>query len=850
VRRALRGLLALVLACGLVVVARAQSSAPASAAAAWVKPAAITVVTDDNYPPYVFRDDEGVLQGLLPDLWAAWAEQTGVQVKLLGMDWGKAQQTMQSGQADVIDTMFETAARRKLYDFSAPWAQLEVPLFFHKTIGGITDADSVRGFTVGVKAGDACIDTLRAHGVDTLREFPSYPAVIDAAAKGDVKVFCVDKPPAVYLLQKKGLDADFRHSVPLSTGEFHRAVHKGQTALLALLEQGFRDLPAAQRQRMDDKWFGTPLSGGAWWAYARWGGGALGLVALVVLTMIYWNLALRRRVQAKTTELSASVQALETARGLTQNALDQLQATLAAIPDLLFELDEDGVYLDFRAARLDLLVVPPEQFLGRRLRETMPAQAAEIVHRALDEARQHGLSSGAQMRLDLAGGEFWFELSVAVKRGQPGQGDHFIVLSRDISDRKRAEAALAQRSDDLERRVQERSRDLVLARDEAQRASLAKSEFLSRMSHELRTPMNAILGFSQLLMLDTALAERPRGQIGEIYKAGQHLLQLINEVLDLAQVESGRMTLSAEPVQLDVLVHEVQMLLQPVAEQAGVSLRSAALAGCVVRADRTRLKQVLLNLLGNAIKYNRPGGSVAVAVERLADAAWRVSVTDDGVGIAPDRLSQLFEPFNRLGAEGGLVQGTGIGLSISRRLVELMHGQIGASSRLDHGSVFWVDLPTGEFAVGTGAVAEWAGPAGRSAIAPSPAGAAAPATVLYVEDNPANRDLVVAILARHPGLRLLTADTARQGLTMALAERPQLILLDIHLPDMDGYAVLKALRNDLFARDIPVVAITANAMPDDVLRAKTAGFDDYLPKPIDLGAFEAMLAERLGSRPS
>lgn len=827
-----------------IVAAQPAGGASQPAVAGWTRPAAITVVTDDNYPPYVFRDDNGRLQGLLPDLWAAWSQHTGVRVDLKGMDWGKAQQVMQSGQADVIDTMFETEARRKLYDFSAPWAQLDVPLFFHKTIGGITDADSARGFTVGVKAGDACVETLKSHGVNTLREFPSYPAIIDAAAEGDLKVFCVDKPPAVYFLQKKGLEAEFRQSVPLSSGEFHRAVHKGQAGLLALVEQGFRAIPADQRQAMDDKWFGTSLTGSAWWAYARWAGAAAAGVGVVALLMIYWNLALRRRVLAKTTELSAAVGQLEASRAMTQNALDQLEATLKAIPDLLFELDDDGVYLDFRAARLDLLVVPPEQFLGRNLREIMPPDAAEVVFQALDEARRKGLSNGAQMRLNLAAGEFWFELSVAVKRGQAGQANHFIVLSRDISDRKRAEAALAQRGDDLEQRVQERSRDLVLARDEAQRASRAKSEFLSRMSHELRTPMNAILGFSQLLLLDKALPPKPLGQIGEIYKAGQHLLQLINEVLDLAQVESGRMSLSSEPVQVDVLVHEVLMLLQPVAESAGVALDSGLLPGCVVQADRTRLKQVLLNLVGNAIKYNLPGGSVRVEALALSDAQWRLQVTDDGVGIAPAQLSHLFEPFNRLGAEAGSVQGTGIGLSISRRLVELMHGQIGASSRLQHGSVFWVDLPVGRRVAGP--AADPAAPAQADAVRhPVPP----QATVLYVEDNPANRDLVVAILARHPALRLLTADTARQGLAMALAERPQLILLDIHLPDLDGYAVLKALRADLFSRDIPVVALTANAMPDDAHRAKAAGFDGYLAKPIDLGAFEAMLAQRLGSQP-
>lgn len=208
---------------------------------------------DDNYPPFVFRDSAGQLQGVLKDTWALWQAHTGITVHLQAMDWARAQQVMQSGQADVIDTIFLTEPRKRLYDFTAPYARLEVPIFFHHSIGGIADAGSLKGFTVGVKDGDACIDVLRGQGVDSLKTFPSDTAVVAAAGAGEVRVFCVDQPPALYLLNKLGIERDFRHSVPLYTGEFHRAVRKGNTALLKIVEDGFDRITAAEREQVQRK---------------------------------------------------------------------------------------------------------------------------------------------------------------------------------------------------------------------------------------------------------------------------------------------------------------------------------------------------------------------------------------------------------------------------------------------------------------------------------------------------------------------------------------------------------------------------------------------------------------------
>ncbi len=287
-----------------------SSTLCAQAFAADATPKSITVVLDDNYPPFVFRDASGQLQGILKDSWALWQARTGIAVNLQAMDWTRAQQTMQAGQADVIDTIFETPARQPLYEFTAPYAQIDVPIFFHKSISGITNADSLKGFTVGVKEGDACINVLHAHGIDSVKKYPAYSAVIAAAANGDVRVFCVDQPPGAYLLNQLGIEKDFRHSVPLYTGEFHRAVRKGEHALLKVIEDGFARISALEREQIERKWYGSAVESSGVMRYAGYASYAL-LGLLVVATMLaLWNWMLRREVTAHTADIAREQAAL------------------------------------------------------------------------------------------------------------------------------------------------------------------------------------------------------------------------------------------------------------------------------------------------------------------------------------------------------------------------------------------------------------------------------------------------------------------------------------------------------------------------------------------------------------
>ncbi len=288
-----------------------SSSAPLSPALALdAAPKSITVVLDDNYPPFIFRDASGQLRGILKDSWALWQARTGIAVNLQAMDWARAQQLMLAGQADVIDTIFETPARQPLYEFTAPYAQIDVPIFFHKSISGITNADSLKGFTVGVKDGDACIDVLHMHGIDSVKRYPAYSAVIAAAASGDVRVFCVDQPPGAYLLNQLGIEQDFRHSIPLYTGEFHRAVHKGDLALLKIVEDGFARISAQEREQIERKWYGSAVQRSGLMRYAGYASYALLGLLLLATLLALWNWLLRRQVALRTADIAREQAAL------------------------------------------------------------------------------------------------------------------------------------------------------------------------------------------------------------------------------------------------------------------------------------------------------------------------------------------------------------------------------------------------------------------------------------------------------------------------------------------------------------------------------------------------------------
>lgn len=411
------------------------------------------------------------------------------------------------------------------------------------------------------------------------------------------------------------------------------------------------------------------------------------------------------------------------------------------------------------------------------------------------------------------GEEYFANISVGAitERTQLGQARYFMIVS--------------DYSEELGRQL-----ELSQARDEAENANRAKTEFLSNMSHELRTPLNAILGFSQIMEIDDNLTETQRDNFNEIKGAGEHLLSLINEILDLTKIESGSITLSIETLPFIDLVQECQVLVNPLAEERGITFRSEN-TDVRLNVDRVRLKQVMINLLSNAVKYNRDQGTIVVRTMPSRAGYTRIEVEDTGQGIAQEDLGKIFKPFERLGLDSDGIEGTGIGLMITRRLVEVMGGQIGVSSELGSGSTFWIELPTSKF--------------GESELF-LPEGNLRAHTrylntdqkkVLYIEDSSVNLALVKQILSSRPYIDFIGVETAEQGLELIAQHQPDIILLDINLPQMDGFEVLKRLRSADTSKTTPVVAVTANAMPEEQARGEAAGFNAYLTKPLDVVRF-------------
>jgi signal transduction histidine kinase/ActR/RegA family two-component response regulator len=414
------------------------------------------------------------------------------------------------------------------------------------------------------------------------------------------------------------------------------------------------------------------------------------------------------------------------------------------------------------------------------------------------------------------GSRFPAIVSITALRDDAGGIIGYLLIGTDNSVRDRVERALKE------------------AMAAAEKANRAKSDFLSSMSHELRTPLNAILGFAQLLESGApAPTTTQRRSIDQIIKAGWYLLELINEILDLALIESGKLTMSREPVSLAEVMLECRAMIEPQASQRGIGMTFPQFdAPRFVNADRTRVKQVLINLLFNAIKYNRVNGTVVVEGTLVPPHWFRIRVKDTGAGLSAEQLAQLFQPFNRLGQEGGTEEGTGIGLVVTKRLVEAMGGRIGADSVLGEGSVFWIEFELAN-------APQFAATEADHAIAATPTASDGKPrrTVLYVEDNPANLELVEQLVARRPDLRLLSAADGNLGIEYARAYLPEVILMDINLPGLSGIEAMKILHAGAATAHIPIIALSANAVPRDIEKSLEAGFFNYITKPIKVNEF-------------
>ena len=641
---------------------------------------------------------------------------------------------------------------------------------------------TLRGFVAGVIRIDALVDSVSRPADGDLFTLE----LTDLSAPRDEQTLFLSAPPA----------AEYKDTALSYVHQFDFAGRQWQARYVAT--------PAYLRQHT------------GWQPWGVLAAGLLftGLLETFLLSMTGRTSRVERLIEARTHELRQAHRIVNEAQRIAHLGhwswdLHSNKETWSAEQARIFGFEPSTLTISHEV--LVAAIHPADR--ERVINAIQAALAGRNSYRAECRIRQ---ASGAQRHVVYEG---------EVERDATGTPMSMVGVVLDVTDRKLAEA------------------EIIAAKEQALRANHAKSEFLSSMSHELRTPLNAVLGFTQLMSYDPLLTAKHQDTVGKIRTAGEHLLNLINDVLDLSRIEVGHVNLSMETVDLDTLLDECRNLAQPLADVRGVHFTTQQRCKNVhVAVDRTRLKQAVVNLLSNAVKYNREGGEVVLECETRDGNAY-INVRDTGKGMSAEQQAQLFQPFNRLGQERGGIEGTGIGLVITKRLVELMNGQLTLHSVVDQGSTFSIELLQVPARLSSTQRVQ------SLAAQPPPTTSAARFTLLCIEDNPANMQLVQVLTSTvWPQAQCLEAASAEAGLDIAFGQVVDVILLDINLPGMDGYAALKFLKADARTAQVPVIALTANAMPDDVRRGRAAGFAAYLTKPLNMALListvNALLAQR------
>ena len=817
----------------ILLLALVVTMLPGSARARALTPRTpVTVVLDDNYPPYIFRDADGHLQGILPDQWALWERKTGVKADLQAMDWSEAQRVMREGRADVIDTIFRTPEREQLYDFTPPYAQIEVPVFADKDLGGITDVSSLQGFTVGVKAGDAVIENLTNHGIHSLKEYPSYEAIIQAAKNEEIKVFSVDQPAAIYYLYKYGVADEFRRSFVLYTGEFHRAVQKDRSDLLALVENGFRKISPREHRTIEQKWMGTPfLLRTALREWAPW----LMLVATVLLLLAIVNVVLRRQVHARTAELRRTLETLRQSLEERKQAEAKLRASheyfagmFNAINDGLQVLDiQTGRLLDVNQRMCELFGYSREEALAGGiglLFADAPPYALKDAERWLQKARTEGPQIFEWMAKHRDGHLFWVEVNL--REVKLGPDDRLIVTVRDITDRKAAEEERLR----FDRQIQESQKLESLGL------------LAGGIAHDFNNLLTAILGNIDLALLDIPRASTARDDLLTAMSATRRAAELAQQML----AYSGKGRFVIERVDVPAAIREiVQMLKASISKSADLRIRFPETLP-EIEVDATQLRQVIMNLVINASEAleNQPGTidiSASVVEGQAAPAfqLWphrplppgsylRIEVADSGIGMPPDVLDKIFDPFFST-----KFIGRGLGLPAVLGIVRGHKGAIQVDSIPGKGTTFRVFFP-----------ASPARASDASAPAPAPAARTEAGLILLVDDEPGVRETASKLLARL-GFQVLCAADGGQAIALFRGQAPRIsgVILDLTMPNLDGVQTLAELR--LIRADIPVIISSGYSEQDVLHRFAGMQLSGFIPKPYTLDGLRTALARSL-----
>jgi len=774
---------------------------------------AIKVVLDDNYPPYVFRDRDGRLQGILIDQWRLWQEMTGIRAELYAMGWGEALRRMEAGEFDVIDTIFRNEPRERVFEFSKPYAYMEVPVFFHKNISGITDAWSLKGFPVAVKNGDAAVDFLRNRGVERLIAYDSYEKIVRAARDHEIGVFVMDRPPAMHLLYKMGIHDQFRMSRPLYSGQFHRAVRKGNGALLAAVEDGFARIPPKYLREIEQEWLGSPALSRTSLLYLT---AAIAVGGLSILLLAAWNFTLRRSVERKTSELKKEI-------ALTADQAVKLRASEENYR-LLVENAGDGItivhegrvlYVNPGASRI--IGIPPGELLGRSFLDVVHAEDRERIQ-GYYVKRMGGeeTPSRYEFRAETASGEtVWVQATVV---GTMWEGKQ-VALSflRDITQQKRLEEQL----------VQSRKMEAI-------------GRLAGGIAHDFNNLLSVIIGYAHLLRSRPGNGAPFSKEIDEIRKAADRAADLTRQLLAF----SRKQLLQPRIVSLnDIITGMTPGLRRLIREDIELT---SCLQGDIppVLVDPAQVEQVILNLAVNARDAMPNGGKLVIGTKSvvlpesfvrehpnlLPGGYVELYVSDTGVGMEKGIIPKIFEPFFTTKEQG---KGTGLGLASVEGIISQSRGHVSVDSEPGRGTTFRILLPEvkrepprAADPVPEGSVG------GREAI-------------LLVEDDPAVLDLVRRVLDSN-GYAVIAARDGAEGVRASREYRGRIRMLvtDVVMPGMDGRALSEEIRRDrpgirvLFMSGYTADVIGRNGILDEG--------GELIEKPFTPSEFAAKVRKALG----
>lgn len=763
----------------------------------------ITVVSDDNYPPYIFRDKEGRLHGILVDEWQLWEKKTGIKVHYIAMAWDQAKKYMLDGKADVIDTIFYTRERAEIYDFTPPYVRLEVPVFFHKNLGGIVDIKSLQGFTVGVKAGDACIDVLKQHGITSLKEYSSYEEIVKAAASHQIKVFSIDKPPALYYLFKMNLEDEFRYSLNLYTGEFHRAVKKGRTGLLKDINEGFARITKSEHDDIEKKWRGVSFVRPVYFRYLLI---ALCAVGVLILALVFFNHTLRRTVRTKTTELRTLIDRLKQS--------EEKYRTMVETTDTGFVIiDQDGRVLDANQKYVSLTGHDRlSEILGHCVTEWTADYEKEKNAAAVSRCFGDGFMRGLEIDyVDPNGHITPIEINATcMKTKDKGQ---ILALCRDITQRKRA--------------VEEQK----ILENRLQRAE--KMEALGTMAggvaHDLNNVLGVVIGYAELLLNSVDSANPMRSRLVSIMRGGERAALIVQDLLTLAR----RGVSSREVLNMNKIVADFQNspeLEKLVSYNPSVRIMTDLEPELLnISGSAIHLSKTLFNLASNAVEAMPAGGVLTIkAANQYLDKPLQgydeiregdyvvLSVSDSGEGIPANDLKHIFEPFYTKKIMGR--SGTGLGLAVVWGTVKDHNGYINVQSAEGKGSAFTLYFPVTREKLSDAAasvsVSEYMG-RGES--------------ILVVDDVKEQRELAAEML-RELNYKVEIVSSGEDAIVYLKENHVDLIIVDMIMdPGMDGFSTYRGVL-EIHAKQKAII-VSGFSESNRVHDAQALGAGTYVRKP-------------------